>query len=150
MLHIARYNWKTIHNGLVNRSIPRRKRRGKTISCRSKKVPANYAFRFSGPWTALTARRVGCGIGVGLISQLDLRPGIRYVRPATFSTAPHILPLSLHSPARFCLTPRPRWTSTFPCRPLSPQKDTTRLVPKLPQRDYWLLIRSINSTALSR
>jgi hypothetical protein len=37
----------------------------------------NYAFRFSGPATALTARRLRHGVGAGLICQPDHRPAMK-------------------------------------------------------------------------
>ena len=36
-----------------------------------KNVPVNYAMRFNGPVTALTARRVGYGVGTRSICQAD-------------------------------------------------------------------------------
>jgi hypothetical protein len=41
-----------------------------------KNVPVNYAIRFSGPVTALTARRVRYGVGPNLICQPGPSPGI--------------------------------------------------------------------------
>jgi hypothetical protein len=51
-------------------------------------VSVNYAFRFSGPVTALTARRVRYGVGTG--PHLPTRPSASYKDafvPAAFSTA---------------------------------------------------------------
>jgi hypothetical protein len=61
------------------------------------RVSVNYAFRFSGPVTALTARRVRYGVGPDLICQLSPSPGIKtHPSPAAFPTT-----LSLS----FCLLP---------------------------------------------
>jgi hypothetical protein len=43
-----------------------------TETYRVKNVPVNYAFWFSGPVTALTARRVRYGVGAPSICQADL------------------------------------------------------------------------------
>jgi hypothetical protein len=57
-----------------------------------KNVPVNYAFQFSGPVTALTARRVRYGVGADLICQPGPSPGIKtHSSPAAFPTT---LPLS--------------------------------------------------------
>jgi hypothetical protein len=69
-------------------------------------VPVNYAIRFSGPVTALTARRVRHGVGPGLICQPGPEPGIKtHSFPAAFpTTLPPFCPLSLftflHRPPR--------------------------------------------------
>ena len=105
-----------------------------------KNVPVNYAVRFSGPVTALTARRVRYGVGPDLICQPGPSPGIKtYSSPAAFPTT---LSLSfvpfpsltfLHRP----LVPQAALSSTYsPARPPSPHRtDTTRPVGKMSQRD---------------
>src|SRR5271170_4135004 len=74
-------------------------------------VPVNYAFRLSGPVTALTARRVRYGVGPDLICQPGSSPGIKtHSSPAAFpTTLSHLLfpsPLPPSCAAPSCLRPR--------------------------------------------
>src|SRR5271163_4317391 len=71
-------------------------------------VPVNYAVRFSGPVTALTARRVRYGVGPDLICQPGPSPGTYKdaLVPRRFSSN-SLPPLFLHPPTRSCLRPPP-------------------------------------------
>jgi hypothetical protein len=96
-------------------------------------------MRFSGPVTALTARRVRYGVAPDLICQPDPSPGIKtHSSPAAFpSTLSLPFPLwTLYLPARAlgrCRAP------LIPCQPPGPYRtDTTRLVEKMSQCHGWL------------
>jgi hypothetical protein len=99
-----------------------------------KNVPVNYAMRFSGPVTALTARRVRYGVGPDLICQPGPSPGIKtHSSPAAFPSTLSLpfSPWTLYLPARAlgrCRAP------LAPCRPPGPHRtDTTRPVEKMSQ-----------------
>jgi hypothetical protein len=47
-----------------------------TPSTAVKNIPVNYATRFSGPVTTLTARRVGDGVEARLVCQPDSLPSM--------------------------------------------------------------------------
>src|SRR5277367_211092 len=103
-------------------------------------VSVNYAIRFSGPVTALTARRVRYGVGPDLICQPGPSPGIKkHSSPAAFPTTlslpfvPFPSPTLLHCP----LMPQAAPNSTYPpARPSNPHRaDTTRPVGKMSQHD---------------
>jgi hypothetical protein len=86
-----------------------------------KNVPVNYAFRFSGPVTALTARRVRYGVGPDLICQPGPSPGIEALVPRRFSinSLPPFFPLD-SLPSCSCLRPLLSSTCSLPA-PRSPQ-----------------------------
>jgi hypothetical protein len=92
----------------------------------------NYAFRFSGPVTALTACRVRYGVGPDLICQSGPSPGIKtHSSPAAFPTTLSLasfcsLPLShLRAPPPSCLRPRRAPPTPLP-RPLVPTEPIRR------------------------
>jgi hypothetical protein len=86
--------------------------REKESCVRLMEVSVNYAFRFSGPVTVLTARRVRYGVGPDLICQPGPSPGIKtHSAPRRFSNNSLAsfcsLPLShLPAPPPSCLRPR--------------------------------------------
>jgi hypothetical protein len=104
-----------------------------------KNVPVNYAFRFSGPVTALTARRVRYGVGPDLICQPGPSPGIKaHSSPAAFPTTLSLpfSPWTLYLPAR--ALGRCRF-HLFPVSTPGPHRtDTTRPVEKMSQCHGWL------------
>src|SRR5436305_5548367 len=115
-----------------------------------KNVPVNYAIRFSGPVTALTARRVRYGVGPDLICQPGPSPGIKtHSSPAAFPSTLSLPfpPSTLYLPARAlgrCRAP------LAPCQPPGPHRtDTTRPVEKMSQCHGWLSFAR-RSAALSR
>jgi hypothetical protein len=106
----------------------------------------NYAIRFSGPVTALTARRFRHGVGADLICQPS--PFARYKdtlvpRRFSHSSLPAYFPFPLHLPA-----PPPRASGCaelhlLPAGPPSPRRtDTTRPVGKNVAARRLALIRS--------
>jgi hypothetical protein len=117
---------------------PENFRASNCLWCTPLYVSVNYAMRFSGPVTALTARRVRYGVGADLICQLGPSPGIKtHSSPAAFPTTlslsfvPFPSPTLLHRP----LVPQAAPSSTYsPARPPSPHRtDTTRPVGKMSQ-----------------
>jgi hypothetical protein len=93
-------------------------------------VPVNYAIQFSGPVTALTARRVRYSVGPDLICQPGPSTGIKtHSSPATFPTTLSLPFVSfpsltfLHRP----LVPQAAMSSTYsPARPLVPTEPLRR------------------------
>jgi hypothetical protein len=104
-------------------------------------VSVNYAIRFSGPVTALTARRVRYGVGPDLICQSGPSPGIKtHSSPAAFPTTlslPFVPfpPLShLPAPPPSCLRPRRAPPTPLPGRQF-PQNRYDAASGKMPHRD---------------
>ena len=115
-----------------------------------KNVPVNYAMRFSGPVTALTARRLRYGVGPDFICQPGPSPGIKtHSSPAAFPSTLSLPfpPWTLYLPARAlgrCRAP------LAPCQPPGPHRtNTTRPVEKMSQCHGWLSFAR-RSAALSR
>ena len=85
----------------------------------------NYAIRFSGPVTALTARRVRYGVGPDLICQPGPSPGIKtHSSPAVFLITLSLPLVPFPSPSPACtapLVPQAAPSSTYsPARPPDP------------------------------
>jgi hypothetical protein len=102
-----------------------------------------YPLRFSGPVTALTARRVRHGVEADLICQPGTSPDKDALVPRRFSnnSLPPFFPLTLHLPAPpHPVVPQAAPSSTYSLRLfLSHRTDTMRPVEKCRSVTSWLL-----------